>query len=182
MWVVATDKYTAESCTGLAWVISLGSALGFGLLGADATARGQIPTPGNLGPITFSAGGGVAVMIIVFSISVWSCPDVDNGPNGNGTDDGRQHVSVSLPDGILLKEAVDQFVKSHGYDVEYEERCPDSLLDAKLEGGLVETRGEDAIENYILRLQNKTKDEISSSFSKVSINKNRGVTYVRCGE
>lgn len=56
--------------------ISLCAAFAFTFLGADAIAKGRVPLPFvKESPIVFSAGGGVAVFVIVFTLVSWIYPE-----------------------------------------------------------------------------------------------------------
>jgi serine/threonine protein kinase len=59
----------------IALTASLSAAFAFTFLGADASARGHVPLPlAKDHPIAFSAGGGVAVFVIVFALIAWLFP------------------------------------------------------------------------------------------------------------
>lgn len=179
MWIIYTGKYTSGNCHGIALLIGLGCALCFGLIGTDALAQGEIPLSGDLKPFQFSVGGGIAVFAITFTLTVFFCPVPTSSKKSVKELKRREMISTTIPDNIKIRETVYSILSTKRYGVKYR-NCPDSLLDLRLSGGLIQTKGSEAMKSFIQRLPSRTKGRPASFTFDVLYQSNEQVFYVQC--
>ncbi len=108
---------------------AFGAAFAFAFLGGDAAAKGKLPIPRlNQSPMSFSIGGGAAVLVIMLFVGYWVSGSQGSGPN----------LQITVPDGAQLESVIRSVTGLERAVPRFDSTCEMDLLKTRVRGGTLE--------------------------------------------
>lgn len=152
-------------------VLAIGVSLSAAFLGGQASIKGNLPLPFlNDHPLSVSAGGGVAIFVIVLVLGAWIYPSAP------APSDLEARFNVQLPTGMTLRAGARHLATHDGSGVTFN-NCSEAVLSAPIRGGLYSAP---SIQALLQRLAGDVADPAVLARFEVKPHEDRGIYEIQC--